>query len=113
GWARGGPGGRGGPRRARAGELSGGQQRRVSLARALAQGGDVLLLDEPLTGVDAQTQAVVLELLADLRSGRQAILMTTHDLPQAAEGCDRLCLLNHRVVAVGPPDAALPPEPLL
>src|SRR5204862_309596 len=86
---------------AQIGELSGGQQQRVFLARALAQSGDVLLLDEPLTGVDASTQAVVLELLGDLRRSWQAILMTTHDLPQAAAVCDRLCLLNRRAARWG------------
>ena len=99
-------------RRAQIGELSGGQQQRVFLARALAQQGEVLLLDEPLTGVDTKTQAVVLELLAELRAAGQAIVMATHDLAQAAEGCDRLCLLNGRVIAFGPPAAVLTGEHL-
>jgi ABC-type Mn2+/Zn2+ transport system ATPase subunit len=94
------------------GELSGGQQQRVFLARALAQEGEVLLLDEPLTGVDVQTQTIVLELLERLRRERQAILMATHDLAQAADICDQLYLLRGRVVASGRPDEVLQPEPL-
>jgi ABC-type Mn2+/Zn2+ transport system ATPase subunit len=101
-----------GARRAQIGELSGGQQQRVFLARALAQQGEVLLLDEPLTGVDTTTQEVVLQLLADLRRAGQVIVMATHDLAQAAETCDRLCLLNGRVVAFGPPAEALTAEHL-
>jgi ABC-type Mn2+/Zn2+ transport system ATPase subunit len=90
-------------RREQIGELSGGQQQRVFLARALAQRGDALLLDEPLTGVDARTQAVVLALLRELRRDGQAIMIATHDLPEAASLCDHLCMLNGRVVAFGPP----------
>ena len=95
------------------GELSGGQQQRVFLARALAQEGQLWLLDEPLTGVDVQTQAVVLELIAELRQQGKAILMTTHDLAQAAELCDRVCLLNQRVIADGPPQEVLTPRTLM
>jgi ABC-type Mn2+/Zn2+ transport system ATPase subunit len=100
-------------RKEQIGELSGGQQQRVFLARALAQGGDVLLLDEPLTGVDEVTQITVLELLRDLRSNGQAILLTTHDLQQAAAICDRLCLLNVRVTAFGTPDQVLTKDALV
>ncbi|HEY3108126.1 MAG TPA: metal ABC transporter ATP-binding protein [Chloroflexota bacterium] len=99
-------------RRAQIGELSGGQQQRVFLARALAQGGGALLLDEPLTGVDAQTQSVVLALLEELRRDGQAIVVATHDLPEAAALCDRLCMLNGRVVAFGPPGDVLSREVL-
>jgi anchored repeat-type ABC transporter ATP-binding subunit len=100
-------------RRAQIGELSGGQQQRVFLARALAQEGDALLLDEPLTGVDAQTQAVVLELLTELRDEGRAIMLTTHDLAQAAEMCDRVCLLNRQIVAAGRPADVLTPRVLM
>jgi anchored repeat-type ABC transporter ATP-binding subunit len=95
------------------GELSGGQQQRVFLARAMAQEGQALLLDEPLTGVDAQTQAVVLEILAELRASGMAILMSTHDLVQASVVCYRLCLLHHRVVAEGRPNEVLNPRALM
>lgn len=99
-------------RRAQIGELSGGQQQRVFLARSLAQGGDVMLLDEPLTGVDESTKAVVVDLLDDLRRANQVIVMATHDLAHAAEICDRLCLLNGHVVAQGSPTEALTPVTL-
>jgi len=94
------------------GELSGGQQQRVFLARALAQGGDTLLLDEPLGGLDAGTEAVVLGLLHELRRDGQVVLIATHNLPQAARLCDELCLLHQHVVACGPPARILNPTTL-
>ncbi|HWO94001.1 MAG TPA: metal ABC transporter ATP-binding protein [Dehalococcoidia bacterium] len=84
------------------GELSGGQQQRAFIARALAQEGRILLLDEPLTGVDAVTQEIVLRLLANLHADGLTILIATHDLSSAAGTCDTLCLLNRRLVAYGP-----------
>jgi ABC-type Mn2+/Zn2+ transport system ATPase subunit len=66
----------------------------VFLARALAQGGDMLLLDEPLNGVDAATQAVVLGLLDELRRDGHSVLIATHDLAQATRLCDELCFLH-------------------
>lgn len=99
-------------RRAQIGELSGGQQQRVFLARALAQGGDTLLLDEPLSGVDANTQDEVLDVLDELRGAGYAIVMATHDLPLAARVCDEVCLLGNRVVACGPPASVLTPAAL-
>jgi ABC-type Mn2+/Zn2+ transport system ATPase subunit len=99
-------------RRAQIGELSGGQQQRVFLARALAQACDTLLLDEPLTGVDAITQKVVLRMLEELRADGRSVLVATHDLAQAAHLCDELCLLHQRVVACGPPGRVLNPSAL-
>jgi manganese/iron transport system ATP-binding protein len=87
------------------GELSGGQRQRVLVARALARETRLLLLDEPLTGLDAPTRAHLTELFKALRDEGRALLMTTHDLSAAAATCDRLCLLNRSVVADGPPDA--------
>ncbi|MFI6265051.1 anchored repeat-type ABC transporter ATP-binding subunit [Micromonospora sp. NPDC051006] len=84
------------------GQLSGGQRQRVLVARALASRPAVLLLDEPFTGVDVPTQELLTDLVARLRADGTALLMTTHDLPAAAAACDRLCLLNQRVVAEGP-----------
>ncbi len=83
-------------------KLSGGQQQRVFLARALAQEGDVLLLDEPLTGVDATTQETILNLLQEMRRKGKTILMTTHDLGVARAFCTSLLFLNRAVTAYGP-----------
>ena len=100
-------------RRRQIGELSGGERQRVFLARALAQEGDVLLLDEPLAGVDAQTQRVVLGVIDELRREGRVILVATHDLVRAAELCDCVCLLNTRVVASGAPSEVLTPRVLM
>jgi manganese/iron transport system ATP-binding protein len=86
------------------GELSGGQRQRVLVARALALRPTLLLLDEPFTGLDVPTQEILTRLFRTLTSEGTAILMTTHDLPAAADTCSRLCLLNETVVADGPPD---------
>jgi manganese/iron transport system ATP-binding protein len=86
------------------GELSGGQRQRVLVARALALQPALLLLDEPFTGLDVPTQEILTRLFRDLTAEGTAILMTTHDLPAAADTCHRLCLLNRTVVADGPPD---------
>ncbi|WP_020391386.1 anchored repeat-type ABC transporter ATP-binding subunit [Kribbella catacumbae] len=86
------------------GELSGGQRQRVLVARALALRPNLLLLDEPFTGLDVPTQEILTRLFRTLTSEGTAILMTTHDLPAAADTCTRLCLLNETVVADGPPE---------
>jgi manganese/iron transport system ATP-binding protein len=92
------------------GELSGGQQQRVFLARALAQEAELLLLDEPLSGLDMPSQEAILQILADLRRAGITMLVATHDLNQAAEQFPLLLLLNRRVAAFGAPDAVLKPE---
>ena len=86
------------------GELSGGQRQRVLVARALALQPSLLLLDEPFTGLDVPTQEILTRLFRALTKEGSAILMTTHDLPAAADSCSRLCLLNETVVADGPPE---------
>lgn len=86
------------------GELSGGQRQRVLVARALALRPGLLLLDEPFTGLDVPTQEILTRLFRTLTSEGTAILMTTHDLPAAADTCSRLCLLNETVVADRPPE---------
>ena len=94
------------------GALSGGQQQRVFLARALVQEASVLLLDEPMTGVDRATEEAITELMGDLRDDGATILHATHDLEGAADASDLLCFVNGRVVAFGPPAATFTPETL-
>jgi manganese/zinc/iron transport system ATP- binding protein len=89
------------------GALSGGQQQRVIIARALLQEADVFLLDEPFSGVDAPTQALVLQVLDDLRLAGKTIVFATHDLAMAERSADVAVLLNRRVVAAGPPSRVL------
>lgn len=91
------------------GALSGGQQQRVFLARALVQEASVLLLDEPMTGVDQTTEQLILKLLRELRDGGTTILHATHDLESASEISDQLCFVNRRVVAYGPPAETFTP----
>jgi ABC-type Mn2+/Zn2+ transport system ATPase subunit len=92
------------------GELSGGQQQRVFLARALAQGPHILLMDEPFTGVDVRTQEATLHLLEDLKAQKVTVLVSTHDLNMAAERFDQTALINHRLIAFGPPQEVFKPE---
>lgn len=84
--------------------LSGGQQQRVFLARALISRPDLLVLDEPTSGVDMRTAETILHLLADLNRQGLTILMTTHDLNAAAAHVPWLVCLNRTVVAEGPPE---------
>jgi ABC-type Mn2+/Zn2+ transport system ATPase subunit len=92
--------------------LSGGQQQRVFLARALAQEPDVLLLDEPISGVDAPTQESILHILDDLADQGKTLLLTTHDLRCNMQHFDLLLALNRRVIALGPVADVLTPEVL-
>lgn len=84
------------------GELSGGQKKRVFLARALAQGGRVILLDEPFTGVDVKTEEAIIALLRELRDSGAIILVSTHNLGSVPEFCDQVVLINRTVLAYGP-----------
>ena len=84
------------------GELSGGQKKRVFLARALAQGGRVILLDEPFTGVDVKTEEAIIQLLRELRAAGSIILVSTHNLGSVPEFCDQVVLINRTVLAYGP-----------
>lgn len=83
------------------GELSGGQRKRVFLARALAQQGQVILLDEPFTGVDVQTEDAIVALLRDLRDEGRVIIVSTHNLGSVPEFCDRTILVKQTVLAYG------------
>ncbi len=82
--------------------LSGGQQQRVFLARALAQESDLYFMDEPFAGVDAATEAAIVELLHELKARGKTLMIVHHDLPTARSYFDMLLLLNMRVVAFGP-----------
>ena len=95
------------------GELSGGQQQRVFLARALAQEAELLLLDEPFTGLDAPSQQAILDILQLVRQRGVTVLVSTHDLDLAAQHFDRMMLLNRRVIAYGPPQQVYTPEKLI
>ena len=83
------------------GELSGGQKKRAFLARALAQQGQVLLLDEPFTGVDIKTEKSIIDLLLQLRAEGHTILLSIHDLASISTFCDQTILLNRTVLAAG------------
>jgi manganese/iron transport system ATP-binding protein/manganese/zinc/iron transport system ATP- binding protein len=93
------------------GSLSGGQRQRVLIARALAQQAEILLLDEPLSGVDQTSANRVLEVLFDLREAGRTLLVATHDIHQA-RAFDAVLCLHKRQVAFGPPDITLTPEAL-
>lgn len=89
------------------GELSGGQQQRVFMARALAQGSDILLLDEPFAGVDAATERAILDVLERAKQAGKTLVVVHHDLSTAAEYFDKLILIKQRLYAYGPPRAVL------
>jgi len=95
------------------GELSGGQQQRVFLARALAQETELLLMDEPFTGLDSPSQQDILRILDLLKERGVTMLISTHDLDLAADHFDKMMLLNRRVTAFGPPQSVFTPETLL
>lgn len=94
-------------------ELSGGQQQRMFIARALAQEAELMLMDEPLNGLDVQSQAVIFDLLDELRRRKITVMIATHDLDQAAERYDQVMLLNHHLVGFGPAEEIFSPANLL
>ncbi|MCU0547214.1 MAG: metal ABC transporter ATP-binding protein [Oscillatoriaceae cyanobacterium Prado104] len=83
------------------GELSGGQKKRTFFARALAQQGTVLLLDEPFAGVDIKTEKTTIDLLMELRQAGHTILVSTHNLESITTFCDRVVLINRSILAYG------------
>ena len=84
-------------------QLSGGQQQRMFIARAIAQESELMLMDEPLTGLDTPSQDGILNLLDRLKQDKVTVMVATHDLDQAASHFDRILLLNHRIVAFDEP----------
>ena len=94
------------------GELSGGQRQRVFIARALAQDAPVMMLDEPFSGVDARTEASLLDLLAEIRSSGRTVIVVHHDIGTVRSRFDWALLLNVRTIACGPVAESLSPQSL-
>jgi manganese/zinc/iron transport system ATP- binding protein len=94
------------------GQLSGGQQQRVFLARALAQGADLYLLDEPFAGVDAATERAIVDVLKSLKADGKTLVAVHHDLATVADYFDRVFMINVRRIAEGPVDRAFTAETL-
>lgn len=92
------------------GELSGGQQQRVFLARALAQQGDIYLMDEPFVGVDAATESAIVDVLRGLRDAGKTVLVVHHDLATVGEYFDDVILMNRKIIAHGPIGQFFTPE---
>ena len=88
-------------------QLSGGQQQRMFIARAIAQEAELMLMDEPLTGLDTPSQESLLNLLDTLKKQNVTVMVATHDLDQAARHFDRILLLNHQMIAFGNPEEVL------
>lgn len=93
-------------------QLSGGQQQRVFLARALAQGADMYVMDEPFVGVDVATEKTILELLVSMKNEGKTVVIVHHDLQTVADFFDYLVLLNTRLIAHGPTKEILTEENL-
>ncbi|MCX2523323.1 metal ABC transporter ATP-binding protein [Larsenimonas rhizosphaerae] len=89
------------------GELSGGQKKRVFLARALAQQAAILVLDEPFTGVDVGTEQCIQSLVRDQGREGMAVLVVTHGLASLAQYCDSVAMIHQRMIAAGPVDTTL------
>ena len=94
-------------------ELSGGQQQRMFIARALAQEAELMLMDEPLSGLDLPSQQSILSLLDKFQRQNVTVMVATHDLEQASQYFDRIMLLNHRLIGFGPPEQVLQTEKLI
>jgi len=95
------------------GQLSGGQQQRMFIARALAQEAELMLMDEPFTGLDTPSQEGILDLLDRLKKENVTVMVATHDLDQAATHFDRIMLLNHHIVSFGESNTVMQTENLV
>lgn len=94
-------------------QLSGGQQQRMFIARALAQEAELMLMDEPLNGLDTPSQEGILALLDRLKKENVTVMVATHDLDQAANHFDRIMLINRRIIAFGSPERVLQTDHLV
>lgn len=94
-------------------ELSGGQQQRMFIARALAQEAELMLMDEPFTGLDARSQEGILQILDELQNRGVTIMASTHDLQLASEHFERVVLLNRRILGAGRPEEVFSTERLM
>ncbi|WP_311215360.1 MULTISPECIES: metal ABC transporter ATP-binding protein [unclassified Arthrobacter] len=94
------------------GQLSGGQKKRAFVARGIAQGATMMLLDEPFAGVDKRSEATITRLLRELAEDGATILISTHDLHALPQLCDEAVLLMRKVLMHGSPDTVLQPENL-
>jgi len=94
-------------------QLSGGQQQRMFIARALAQEAELMLMDEPLTGLDINSQEEVFSILDQLKQQGVTVMVSLHDLKVAAQRFERIMLLNHQMMAIGEPDHVLTTENLV
>ncbi len=92
-------------------DMSGGQRQRVFIAQGLAQDADILLLDEPVAGLDLASEQTIRQAIDDVRASGRIVVVATHDLVEATRA-DRVVLLNGTVVAAGTPDDVLRPENL-
>jgi ABC-type Mn2+/Zn2+ transport system ATPase subunit len=98
--------------RRRFGDLSGGERQRALLAQAVAQDPEILLLDEPFTGIDAPTHDAIRSLLDRWRAAGRTVVIATHDMESARRDYDLIACLNRRLIAFGPPDVASTEEVL-
>ena len=92
------------------GELSGGQRKRAFVARGLAQGAELLFLDEPFAGVDKRSEATITALLRELADEGRTLVVSTHDLVAVPALCDRVALINRRIIAHGDVQETLRPD---
>ena len=93
-------------------QFSGGQQQRLFLARALIQRPDIVLLDEPMTGLDVTTRETIHSLIDEFVGSGAAVILASHDLDEVRQICDEVVCLNRRLIASGPTNATFTPENL-